>query len=101
MNISTKTIDSQTTVAVEGMLDSASAAQFQEFAGKLLDSEKIDLVFDLSGLEYTSSQGIRTFLTLMKKAQIQQGKIVFRHIRPAVREVFDMAGLSQIMNIEE
>ncbi len=98
MNIITKTVDGQTTVILEGMLDSSSAASFQELAGKLLEEGKKDLAFDLSGLEYTSSQGVRTFLTLLKRSE---GKMVFRHIRPAVREVFDMAGLSQIMDIED
>lgn len=100
MNINTVTTDGVTTVTLEGMLDSTSASKFQEAVSALLEKENMNLVFDMGGLEYTSSQGIRTFLTLLKTAAVRGGKLVFRNIRPAVKEVFDMSGLSQLMTIE-
>jgi len=83
-----------------GMLDTASAAQFQEEISKLLEAESIDISMNLSGLEYISSQGIRCFLTLIKAVMAKNGKLVFRNIRPSVREILDISGISQAMTIE-
>jgi len=100
MTIKTTTQDNRTTIALEGMLDSTSAAQFQEAVEEQLAKEPIDIIMDMSGLTYTSSQGLRIILTLIKRVMSAQGKLVFRNIRPAVREVLDMAGISQAMTIE-
>jgi len=91
---------SQTIITLNGMLDSTSAPQFQEIVDRLLKNETIDVVIDMTDLTYTSSQGLRIILTLIKAVIARNGKLSFRNIRPAVREVFDMAGISQAMNIE-
>lgn len=91
---------SQTIITLNGMLDSTSAPQFQEIVDRLLKNETIDVVIDMTDLTYTSSQGLRIILTLIKAVIARNGKLIFRNIRPAVREVFDMAGISQAMNIE-
>ena len=101
MEIKVTEKDNQTIIALNGMLDSSSAADFQNVANQQLEKENMNLVLDLEKLEYTSSQGIRTFLTLMKMAVSKQGKLVFRHIQPAVKEVFDISGLTDAMTIEE
>jgi len=90
----------QTTIALDGMLDSSSASQFQEIVNEQLNKENLNLAIDMSELTYTSSQGLRTILTLIKTMMSRQGKLVFRNIKPAVKEVLDMAGISQAMVIE-
>lgn len=100
MNVKVTEINGQTTIMVDGMLDSSSSAQFQEVVTKQLEKENLDIVVDLQKLTYTSSQGLRTILTLIKAVMARQGKLVFRNICPAVREVLDMAGISQAMVIE-
>jgi len=101
MEIKVTEKDNQTIIALNGMLDSTSAPAFQDVVNKQMEKEQMNLVLDLEQLAYTSSQGIRTFLTLLKAAASKQGKLVFRHIQPAVLEVFDMSGLTQAMTIEE
>jgi len=100
MKIEISKKESQTIVALDGMLDSNTAPEFQETVSKLLEQEMINIVFDLGKLTYTSSQGIRTFLSLLKTASSRNGNLVFRNIQPAVLEVFDMSGISQVMKIE-
>lgn len=100
MNVKVTEQNGLTTVTLEGMLDSTSAPKFHEIVNKLLEKEDLNLVVEMSGLTYTSSQGIRTILTLIKAMLSRNGKLVFRNIRPAVKEVLDMAGISQAMVIE-
>lgn len=100
MNISVTENNGQTTIALDGMLDSSSAPKFQEIVNQELEKKNLNIVIDLANLAYTSSQGIRTFLTLLKTMSARNGILVFRNIQPAVMEVLDMSGISQAMVIE-
>lgn len=100
MNVKVTEQNGQTTIAVEGMLDSTSASKFQEVVNQQLEKKNLDLVIEMSEMTYTSSQGIRTILTLIKTMLARNEKLVFRNIKPAVKEVLDMAGISQAMVIE-
>lgn len=100
MNITVTENNGQTSIALDGMLDSSSVSRFQEVANQQLAKDNLDIVLDLTDLAYTSSQGIRTFLTMMKTVSTRKGKLVFRNIQPDVMEVLDMSGISQAMVIE-
>ncbi len=100
MKINVAEKDSQCIIALDGMLDSSTAPQFQEVVARQLEKNNSNLVIDLEKLSYTSSQGIRTFLTLIKTFSANNGNLVFRNIQPSVREVFDMSGLLQAMKVE-
>lgn len=100
MKISVTEKNEQTIISLDGMLDSSTASQFQEAVARQLEKSNLNLAVDLSELSYTSSQGIRTFLTLIKTVAARKGKLVFRNIQPSVREVFEMSGLLQAMTVE-
>jgi len=53
-----------------------------------------ELVFDLSQVDYISSAGLRVLLASQKKMAGKSMKIV--GTRPAVKEVFDITGFSDI-----
>lgn len=86
-----------TVLSLNGMLDSSSTPQFKEKMSELLDTTPLDIRLDLTRLAYISSQGLRLLLTLMKEVDAKGGKLVFLGVQPAVMEVFNMSGLSQIM----
>lgn len=100
MKISVTEKNEQTIISLDGMLDSSTASQFQEAVARQLEKSNLNLAVDLSELSYTSSQGIRTFLTLIKTVAARKGKLVFRNVQPSVREVFEMSGLLQAMMVE-
>ncbi len=84
------------TVAVNGRLDTLSSPELE--AELKLDGVK-ELVFDLSGLEYTSSAGLRVLLSAQKTMN-RQGRMVIHGVQPAVKEVFDLTGFSDIFTLE-
>ncbi len=88
-----------TKVKVEGRIDTTNAAQFQEKLDPLMKGENPDIEMDCAELEYTSSQGLRTFLMLQKSVMARGGKLVLTNMRPQVREVFDITGFSNIITI--
>lgn len=53
-----------------------------------------ELVFDLAQVDYVSSAGLRVLLSAQKK---MAGKVMkIANARPAVKEVFDITGFSDI-----
>jgi anti-sigma B factor antagonist len=84
---------------VTGRLDTLTAPNFeQECAKWLQDGEKSFLV-DLEKLEYISSAGLRSFLTIAKKLKAVQGQISFCNLAGMVQEVFTIAGFDTMFTV--
>jgi anti-sigma B factor antagonist len=58
-------------------------------------------VLNLEKMEYISSSGLRVFLAQLKKVRKQQGDIKLACMKPYIKEVFDIAGFTQLFNIFE
>lgn len=99
MEITITQSGSRTMVVLNGRLDTSNADQFQKDIEPLMKLESPDIEMDCSGMEYTSSQGLRMFLMLQKNVMGRKGKLVMRNMRPQVKEVFDITGFSNIITI--
>ena len=86
-------------VVLNGRLDTTNADQFLQDINPMLQAENPDITVDCSGMEYTSSQGLRMFLTLQKSVIAHAGKMVLKNMNPNVKEVFDITGFSNIIKI--
>ncbi len=82
-------------IKVSGRLDANTAKRFEEECS-LLAEEKNRLVMDLSGLEYISSAGLRSVLSVGKKIKASNGRYVFCNLQPMVKEVFKISGFNSI-----
>jgi len=91
--------DGLTRLAINGMLDSSSAPQLQNRTESILDRENINLLVDMTDMDYISSQGIRAILTLIKAVTVKKGNLQFTGIKPEVMEILDMSGISEAMTI--
>ena len=81
---------------ITGRLDTTTAPNLESVINELSEDTK-ELVFDMSGVEYISSAGIRVLLGAYKKINSAQGKIRIEKVNDMVREVFEMTGLSQML----
>jgi len=86
-------------VVLNGRLDTTNAEQFNQDITPLLNAENPDINIDCTDMEYTSSQGLRMFLMLQKSVNAHGGKMILNNMRPAVKEVFDITGFSNIIKI--
>ena len=77
---------------ISGRLDTTTAPNLEKMVSKLSDDTK-ELVFDISGLEYITSAGIRAFLGAYNKMNSNQGTMRIEKANKAVREVLEMTGL--------
>ena len=99
MDITEKKLDNVNVLSLSGRLDAYSATEVETKLNSLIDAGQPRLVIDLEKLEYISSSGLRVFLAALKKVKKQQGDIKLACMKPFIKEVFDIAGFSQLFNI--
>jgi len=86
-------------VSVTGRMDAVSAPDFDTQVEERVDKGETSLVLDLSGLDYISSAGLRSMLTLAKKLKAKEGVLVLCGLQDVVNEVFEVSGFSTIFEI--
>ena len=79
------------TLAPIGRVDTITSPELE--AAVVLEGIE-ELVFDLAQVDYISSAGLRVLLSSQKKMAGKSMKIV--NAKPAVKEVFDITGFSDI-----
>jgi anti-sigma B factor antagonist len=88
-----------TVLVFSGRLDAYTAGEVEKKLDSLVESGQVKLVANLEKLEYISSSGLRVFLSQLKKVRKQQGDIKLTCMKPYIREVFDIAGFTQLFSI--
>jgi len=86
-------------LAVHGKLDAATSPLFEERLRPMLERGERNFLLDFSHLDYISSAALRRLLMLAKKANEAGGKVVLASLKGGIREIFDMAGFTQIFPI--
>ena len=81
---------------ISGRLDATTAPNLEKIVNELPGDTK-ELVFDMAGLEYISSAGIRMLLGAYKKMNLNQGIMRIEKSNDIVRKVFEMSGLLQML----
>ena len=84
------------TLRITGRLDNTTSPNLDSVINELPEDTK-ELVFDMSGVEYISSAGIRVLLRAYKKMNFIQGKTRIETVNNIVRKVFEMTGLLQML----
>ena len=98
MRIEKKLEESKLQIAVVGRLDTTTAPELTKVLGESLEGVT-ELVFDLGGLEYISSAGLRVLLSAQRQMN-RQGSMKVIHVNELVMEVFEVTGFSTILAIE-
>ncbi len=78
-------------VALHGRLDTQTAPILDDRLGPLLESASVTaLLFDLAGLEYIGSAGIRVLARARKVLDARGGGLAVARLQPMVRAVLDI-----------
>ena len=78
------------TLELTGSLDTATAPELERQLAPILDTQVTDLVFDLAGLNFISSAGLRVFANARKRLKERGGQVAFVRMQPQIREVFEI-----------
>lgn len=78
------------TVELTGSLDTATAPELERQLAPVLETPVTELIFDLAGLEFISSAGLRVFANARKTLKARSGQAAFVNMRPQIQEVFEI-----------
>jgi anti-anti-sigma factor len=84
------------TMALEGRLDNETVAAFDRELEAVLGSPLKILVFDLTGLEYVTSAGLRSLFSAQKVMNARSGKAVLLNPQPQVQKVLDIVKVPEL-----
>ena len=96
MEIKTTNEGDKLTIAVSGRVDTVTAPELE--AGLRFGDSK-SVVIDLAKVPYMSSAGLRILLTAHKTMLGRGGELLIANVQSAVREVLDITGFSEILNL--
>jgi anti-sigma B factor antagonist len=79
-----------TTLKLVGSLDTATAPELERQLSSVLATQSKEIVFDLAGLKFISSAGLRVFANVRKQLKERSWQASFVHLQPQIEEVFEI-----------
>ena len=86
------------TISPFGRLDTSTSPELQVVVTDNIDGVT-DLTFDLKQLDYLSSAGLRVLMST-QKIMNKQGEMRLINVNEDVMDIFDMTGLTDVVDIE-
>jgi len=99
MDIHSKQAEGVTIVSLKGSIDAMSAPKITEYIHGLVAKGSTKLVADLSGVDYTSSAGLRVLLGAIKETRSQGGDMRLVAVQPDVMKVLNLSGFTNILKM--
>lgn len=98
MEIELKKDGSRLEAVMHGRIDTATSAEAEAILMPAIEGVN-DLVLDFEDIQYISSAGLRVLLLIYKKMNTQ-GEMKLVHVNEMVKEVLDITGFLDILNVE-
>ena len=98
MTIEKKINGQSAIINIVGRLDTQTAPDLEKELDDILTSLN-ELCFDMTGLEYISSAGLRVLLKSQKQLNAQ-GSMKVIGVNESIMEVFEITGFADILTIE-
>ena len=80
-------------VAASGRVDSQTAPQLEATFQEISDENRFNLVFDMGGVDFVSSAGLRVMIAVQKTCKKwNRGELVLANVPERIYETLDLAG---------
>jgi anti-sigma B factor antagonist len=99
MEIQDKQVNGVTVLSLTGSIDAMTAPKVTEYIHGLVSKGNIKLVADFSGVDYTSSAGLRVLLGAIKETRAQSGDMRLTGVQPDVLKVLNLSGFTNILKL--
>jgi anti-anti-sigma factor len=99
MEIHDRQVNGVTVLVLKGSIDAATASQVADAVQTHIAKGSINLVADLSGVDYTSSAGLRVLLGAVKDTRSQNGDMRLACVQPDVLKVLNLSGFTNILKM--
>jgi anti-anti-sigma factor len=97
MDVKVNTQDNVTLISVAGSIDAMTSSQLSETLDQQLEAGHVNIVADLSDVDYTSSAGLRSMLASLKESRRRGGDFRLAAVQPPVYRVLEMSGFTTIL----
>ena len=91
--------DDTTVVKITGSIDGLNAGQVSSTFAPSISGGRVRLVADFSGVNYTSSAGLRALLGALNDSRRNGGDLRIAALQPQVERVLALAGFTGIIRI--
>jgi anti-sigma B factor antagonist len=99
MEIHDRHVDSVTVISLNGSIDAMTAPMITEFVQDQVSRGNIKLVAEFSGVDYTSSAGLRVLLGAIKETRALGGDLRMAGVQPDVLKVLNLSGFTNILKM--
>lgn len=99
MEIQGKQINEVTVISLKGSIDAMTAPEITRFIEGEISKGNIKLVADFSGVDYTSSAGLRVLLGAIKDTRSRSGDLRLVGVQPDVLKVLTLSGFTTILKM--
>jgi len=99
MDLATERRDGILTFVMRGRLDGYGAGELSDAVQASLQDDDRSVVFDLAGVSYLSSAGIRVLLAVKKRLKERSGVLALAGVQEYPKSVLDMAGVTPVFSL--
>jgi anti-sigma B factor antagonist len=99
MQISESVIGRVTVIRVAGSLDAQTSSEFSSYLIGRIRAGNVDIVLDLSQVDFMSSAGIHAVLTALKESRRWSGALHLAAAQPGVERTLQISGFTRILNL--
>ena len=86
-------------VKLEGKLDVNLSVSIESELDALIESGNINLILEISKVEYLSSSGIRVFINMMRKVKDKNGRLVLASVPDAIKKILKTVDLEDLFEV--
>ena len=97
MEIQDRQVNDVTVLTLKGSIDAITSPKITEFIQAQIVRGNIKLVADLSGVDYTSSAGLRVLLGAIKETRARSGDLRLAGVQSDVQKVLNLSGFTNIL----
>ncbi|MCJ7618920.1 MAG: STAS domain-containing protein [Anaerolineae bacterium] len=99
MEITTERLKRCDIVAATGRIDSQTAPQLEEAFHKIIDDGRFRIVFDMSGVDFVSSAGLRAMIDAQKTCKLNnRGQVVLASVPQPIHYTLELTGFVPLFN---
>ena len=99
MNIESRYSEGILVLSLEGRLDAQGAMELENFLKDNVPEADRKLVFDMSGVQYLSSAGIRILVATVKKMNGGKGCLLLANVQQYPLSVLEMTGVLTLLSL--
>ena len=82
-----------------GRLDLTASVQVEEELSKLIDAGNHNIILNLKNVDYMSSSGFRTCISILRKLNVLGGTFKICEIQPEVNRIFEVIELNSLFDV--